>query len=84
MLTQKYGEPAEVVEEFRNYRYVKNVVLKFIYVSTGDCNYSTVFKTPSGEISLYLDHTDFKCFVGLSYLDKINGEIIKAKAIDDL
>jgi hypothetical protein len=84
MLTQKYGAPAEVVEEFRDHPDVKDEFLKFNYVSGGKCNYTTVFKTPSGEISLYLDHTDFKCFVGLSYLDKINGAIIKAKAIDDL
>jgi len=55
-----------------------------MYAYSGDCNYTSVFKTPSGEISLYIDHNQLKCFVGLSYLDKINGEIIKAKAIDDL
>jgi len=84
MLTQKYGAPAEVVEEFRNHPGVKDEGLKFMYVYSGDCNYTTIFKTPSGEIRLYLDHTQSDCFVGLSYLDKINGEIIKAKAIDDL
>ena len=84
MLTQKYGAPTEVVEEFRNESNVRNDRFKFIYVSSGKCNYNTVFKTPSGEICLYLDHNEFKCFVGLSYLDKINGNIIKAKAIDDL
>jgi len=84
MLTQKYGAPAEVVEEFTTYPGVKDEGLKFMYVSSGDCNYTTVFKTPSGEIRLYLDHAESVRFVGLSYLDKINGEIIKAKAIDDL
>ncbi|MEY3861009.1 MAG: hypothetical protein RIS50_1290 [Bacteroidota bacterium] len=84
MLTQKYGAPAEVVEEFREHPGVKDDGLKFIYALSGDCNYNTVFKTPSGEICLYLDHHEFKCFVGLSYTDKINGNIIKAKAIDDL
>jgi hypothetical protein len=84
MLTQKYGAPTEVVEEFRNHPGVKDEGLKFMYVYSGDCNYTTIFKTPSGEIRLYLDHTQSDCFVGLSYLDKINGEIIKAKAIDDL
>ena len=84
MLTQKYGAPTEVIEEFRDHPGVKDDALKFIYASSGDCNYTTVFKTPSGEISLYLDHAEYTCFVGLSYLDKINGEIIKAKAIDDL
>lgn len=84
MLTQKYGAPTIVIEEFRNDSDVKDDRLKFINVSSGQCNYTTVFKTPSGEICLYLDHTEFKCFVGLTYTDKINGEIMKAKAIDDL
>jgi hypothetical protein len=84
MLTQKYGAPAEVVEEFRGHPGVKDDGFKFIYLRNGECNYTTVFKTPSGDISLYLDHTESVRFVGLSYSDKINGEIIKAKAIDDL
>ena len=84
MLTQKYGQPTEVVEVFPSNPTVTDESLKFIYVSSGKCNYTTVFKTPSGEICLYLDHTEFKCFVGLTYTDKINGEIMKAKAIDDL
>jgi hypothetical protein len=84
MLTQKYGAPAEVVEEFRGHPGLKDDGFKFIYLRNGECNYTTVFKTPSGEISLYLDHAESVRFVGLSYSDKINGEIIKAKAIDDL
>ena len=84
MLTQKYGAPAEVVEEFRGHPGVKDDGFKFIYLRNGECNYTTVFKTPIGDISLYLDHTESVRFVGLSYSDKINGEIIKAKAIDDL
>jgi hypothetical protein len=84
MLTQKYGAPTEVVEEFRGHPGLKDDGFKFIYLRNGECNYTTVFKTPSGEISLYLDHAESVRFVGLSYSDKINGEIIKAKAIDDL
>lgn len=84
MLTQKYGAPTEVIEEFTTYPDVKDDGLKFMYLRNGECNYTTVFKTSNGEISLYLDHAESVRFVGLSYLDKINGEIIKAKAIDDL
>jgi hypothetical protein len=84
MLTQKYGTPTEVIENFPSYPNVKDESLKFMYVSSGNCNYTTVFETPNGKITLYLDHIESDCYVALSYLDKINGEIIKAKAIDDL
>lgn len=84
MLTQKYGTPTEIIEEFPSYPNLNNETLKFMYVSSGECNYKTIFETPNGKITLYLDHIDSDCFVALSYLDKINGNIIKAKAIDDL
>jgi hypothetical protein len=84
MLIQKYGQPTEVVEVFPSYPSVTNEGLKYTYAQVGECNYKTVFDTPKGQVSLYIDNTDSKCFVGLSYTDKINGEIMKAKAIDDL
>jgi hypothetical protein len=84
MLTQKYGQPTEVVEVFPSYKSVADESLKFMYAQSGQCNYKTVFETPKGQVSLYIDNIDSKCFVGLSYTDKINGEIMKAKAIDDL
>jgi len=55
-----------------------------MYVSIGACKYKTTFETPNGKITLTLDHIDSDCFVALSDLDKINGNIIKAKATDDL
>lgn len=84
MLIQKYGQPTEVVEVFPSYPSVTNDGLKYTYAQVGECNYKTVFETPKGKVSLYIDKIDSKCFVGLSYTDKINGEIMKAKAIDDL
>ena len=84
MLIQKYGQPTEVVEVFPSYPSLTDEGLKFSYAQIGQCNYKTIFDTPKGQISLYIDNTVSKCFVGLSYTDKINGEIMKAKAIDDL
>ncbi len=84
MLTQKYGTPTEVIEEFPSNPNVQVESVKYMYVSIGACKYKTTFETPNGKITLTLDHIDSDCFVALSYLDKINGNIIKAKAIDDL
>lgn len=84
MLIQKYGQPAEVVEEFPSFPKVTSESLKFAYAQGGECNYFTAFETPKGRVSLRIDNTDSKCFISLTYTDKINGEIMKAKAIDDL
>ena len=84
MLTQKYGSPTEVIEEFPTYPTISDDALKYMYVCSGNCNYTTVYETPNGKITLYIDHIESNCYVALSYLDKINGNIIKAKAIDDL
>ncbi len=84
MLIQKYGQPAEVVEEFPSNSTVTSESLKYMYAKGGECNYFTAFETPKGRVSLRIDNTDSRCFISLTYTDKINGEIMKAKAIDDL
>ena len=49
------------------------------------CRYLTTFETPKGEIQLTIGHESISsCFVVLSYFDKINGDVIRAKAMDDL
>jgi len=84
MLIQKYGQPAEVVEEFPSNSTVTNESLKYMYAKGGECNYFTAFETPKGRVSLRIDNTDSRCIISLTYTDKINGEIMKANAIDDL
>ena len=84
MLIQKYGQPSEVMEEFPSHSSVTSESLKYMYAKGGECNYFTAFETPKGRVSLRIDNTDSKCFISLTYTDKINGEIMKAKAIDDL
>ena len=49
------------------------------------CKYYTIYETEKGSIQLSIEHDGvISCFVMLSYYDKINSDIIKAKAIDDL
>lgn len=83
MLTTKYGEPAEVVEEFQlppDDDYLKMYELKLDL-----CNYQTLFCTEKGDIVLKLIHGDFDaCYVLLGYYDKINGLEVEAAAMDDL
>lgn len=85
MLIEKYGKPAESVEKFEAEYPPKDDNSKMHEVKMNRCKYSTIFKTEKGNIELSIDHTGvISCFVLLTYRDKINGDIIKAKAIDDL
>jgi hypothetical protein len=84
MLTEKYGKPAESTEKFDTYSEPRDDRMKFMDVQLDKCKYYAVFETDKGSIELSIKNTDMKCFVLLAYFDKINGDIIKQKAIDDL
>ena len=85
MLTEKYGKPTEEQEKFDT-EYAPDDDNDRIYqVQFDKCKYISIWETTNGTIQLYIDHISVtSCFVKLGYFDKINGDIIKAKAIDDL
>ena len=84
MLTEKYGEPSESVENFQPNE-PEGDVFKITYVKLDDCKYHTTYETGKGRIGLTISHEGaVSCYVTLTYFDRINGEIIKAKAMDDL
>lgn len=85
MLTQKYGEPSECVEKFDTYSKPRDDGDRMHAVKMDNCKYYTIYETDKGSIQLSIEHNSvFSCYVVLSYYDKINSEIIRAKAIDDL
>ena len=85
MLTEKYGEPIDVVEEFQGGREPRDDNSRMVEVKLDNCNYCTIYETPKGDIQLHISHDGFtSCYVVLNYFDKINGDIIRAKAMDDL
>ena len=83
MLSEKYGIPNESKEKWEN-GYEPILAGRMWAVKSGECNFKTTFVTPNGKIQLRIEHQDATCFVFLGYFDKINSEIIKSKAIDDL
>jgi len=83
MLTEKYGEPSENVEKFQN-SYVNDDNQRMYEVKLDRCTYYTTYKIGKGDIQLSISHSDISCFVMLAYFDKINSDIIKQKAMDDL
>lgn len=84
MLTEKYGEPSECVEKFDVYGEPKDDGSKFMYVQLDKCKYYSIYKTEKGNIELQIKGNHSSSFVILSYFDKINSDIVKQKAIDDL
>lgn len=84
MLTEKYGEPSDVVEKFDNAS-PDDDHSKMYEVGFDRCKYYSNWRTNNGDIQLAIDHDGVtRCFVRLMYFDKINSEVIRAKAKDDL
>ena len=85
MLTQKYGEPAEVVETFQRSVKPDTNNEKLYELMMDRCTWYSIFETPKGDIELSMQKGDFgKYFVLLKYYDKINTETVRSAAIDDL
>ena len=84
LLTEKYGKPSEIVEEFQSYT-PDSDGSKMTQVQLGACKYYTTYETEKGTIQLAIEHDGVtRCFVKLAYFDKINGETVKKQALDDL
>lgn len=85
LLIEKYGNPTDVVEKFDGYSEPKDDNRKLYEVKFDRCKYYSIWNTEKGQIKLSIDHSEaLTCNVKLFYLDKINGDKIKAKAKDDL
>ena len=85
LLTEKYGEPTEIVEKFDTYSEPEDDNSKMHQVVMNNCKYYTTYESENGTIQLSIENNGFSSsFVMLSYFDKINSEIIRQKAIDDL
>ena len=85
MLTEKYGEPSEIVEKFDRQSQPRDDDSKMYEVKFDRCKYYSIWETDKGEIQLSIDHNSVtSCFVKLVYFDKINSAIVKKQAIDDL
>lgn len=84
MLTEKYGKPSDVIEEFQNNK-PDDDGSKMYAVKFDNCKYYTTYETDNGSIQLSIEHDGVSsCYIMLVYFDKINSEIIKKKAKDDL
>jgi hypothetical protein len=83
MLTEKYGKPSDIVEKFEGYQPTDDNS-RMHELMMERCKYYTTYETEKGIIQLSIEHQVSLGYVMLAYFDKINGDIIKANAIDDL
>lgn len=83
LLTEKYGEPSENIEDFSGYE-PESDGDKMTKVHLDACKYITTYETDKGSIQLSIKGDISTAFVILSYFDKINSDIIKEKAKSDL
>lgn len=83
MLTEKYGQPSESVEKFSSYE-PKDDGSKMTQVHLDACKYITTYETDKGSIQLSIKGDISSAFVILAYFDKINSDIIREKAKEDL
>ena len=84
LLTEKYGNYSESIEEFQTYT-PDDDGSKMTQVQLGACKYYTIYETEKGTIQLSIEHDGLtRCFVKLAYFDKINSETVKKQALDDL
>ena len=85
MLTEKYGEPSDVVEKFQGYGDPQTDQEKWINLMTDNYTWYTIFETENGDIQLSLEKGDYgEYFVLLKYFDKINTEAVRSAAMEDL
>jgi hypothetical protein len=84
MLSEKYGNPSEVSEKFDGFE-PSDDKSKMYEVGSDRCKYHSIWQTDKGNIQLSISHKGhISSFVTLAYIDKTNGEVIRANAIDDL
>lgn len=85
MLSEKYGDPVNCVEEFQGYSKPQSDNDKWYKLIGKLCTYYSYFETEKGDISIEMFSADYTtCRVKLQYWDKINTNTVRDNAMDDL
>jgi hypothetical protein len=83
LLTEKYGAPTKVTEEFESTYIDDNRKLSELSMDRG--TWASLFETESGDIELYINSEGYESTrVVLRYRDKINTEKVRKQALEDL
>lgn len=85
LLTEKYGEPSEIVEKFDSSYEPRDDNSRMHQVAMDRCKYYTTYEFEEGSIQLSIEHDSvLSYYVTLTYFDKINTKILRDKAKGDL
>ena len=84
MLTEKYGRPTENVEQFQTGLEPTSDANKIFAARYDQIKYIAIYEGGKGRIELSVVQRNRNPHVILSYSDKINSEIVRSKAMDDL
>ncbi len=86
MLSQKYGKPTIVVEEFQSSYPIRNDRERMLQVILDKCKYYSIFEIDLGFIELSINKSNNygEGLVILKYQDKVNSIETRAAAMDDL
>ena len=85
MLTKKYGEPTDCIEEFQSLYGPYDDNERFYELGMGRCTYVTGFQTEKGSISVEMMKVNMlEATVKLQYWDRINTDAVRDNAMDDL
>lgn len=82
LLTEKYGAPTQVIEEFES-TYIDDDD-KLYELSMDRGTWASLFETEPGEIELLIHSEGLESRVVLYYRDKINTEKVRQQALEDL
>ena len=82
MLTEKYGVPTQVIEEFESTYLDDEDKLRELRANRG--KWTSVYETEVGEIELLIHSENYRPRVILRYRDKINTEKVRKQALEDL
>ena len=82
LLTEKYGVPTKVIEEFERTYINDNDKIHELSMERG--TWASVFETESGDIELMILSEGLRSSVVLRYRDKVNTGKVRQQALEDL
>ncbi len=80
---EKYGEPAEHVEEFAGDVYNSDS-WRLSRLHDGQCNYKTLWDVEGGRIGITLTYFQLSYYVVCAYVDAQNMRALQQTVIDDI
>ena len=83
LLIKKYGEPVQVVEEFRDGPHDESAK-KLVSLIRNNCTWKSVFEAKEGRITLYMKHQGPICCVCMLYEDNAGSKAAEKAVLKEI